>query len=69
MHTKTPKKMTLNLDVLKVQSMVMPANFPIRAVTTSQTCPTRCDTHEVCSNEYCAAHSDTYCPETYEWGC
>jgi hypothetical protein len=69
MHTKTPKKMTLNLDVLKVQSMVMPANSPIRAVTTSQTCPTRCDTHEVCSNEYCTAHSYDYCPETYEWGC
>lgn len=70
MQTKTVKKMTLKLDALKVQSMVMTAAAPIRAVTTSQTCPTKCDTHEVCSNENCPNRSldGAFC-QTYEWGC
>lgn len=69
MQTKTLKKMTLKLDALKVQSMVMPAAAPIRAVTTSETCPTKCDTREMCSNDFCVTYSqDGFC-ETYEWGC
>lgn len=47
-------KITLKLDALKVETLVMAASAPIRAVTTSQTCPTRCETLEECSNEYCA---------------
>jgi hypothetical protein len=68
MPTKTLKKMTLKLDTLKVQSMVMPGTAPIRAVTTSQTCPTKCDTIEVCSGGACPNYSVDVC-QTYEWGC
>lgn len=51
MLTKTPRKrLVLALDALKVQSLVMPASQPVRAVTTSQTCPTKCDTEWDCSN-------------------
>jgi len=52
MQTKTLRK-KMKLDTLKVESMVMPAAAPIRAVTTSATCPTRCDTEAECSNVYC----------------
>lgn len=68
MQTTTPKKMTLTLDALKVQSLYMPAQAPIRAVTTSQTCPMKCDTYEVCSNEMCNDSREFNC-QTYEWGC
>ena len=55
MLTKTPrKKMTLNLNALKVDTLVMPAAAPIRAVTTSQTCPMNCDTETDPRNtQYC----------------
>ena len=54
MHMKTRrKKMVLKLDALKVETLVMPAATPIRAVTTSHTCPTRCDTEFECSNADC----------------
>ncbi|HST57704.1 MAG TPA: hypothetical protein VLK84_03380 [Longimicrobium sp.] len=36
------EKLTLNLDALKVESMEMPPAQALRAVTTSQTCPTLC---------------------------
>ena len=71
MQTKTRKKMRLKLDTLKVQSMVMPAAAPIRAVTTSQTCPTKCNTYEVCSGADCPpnySEAGEVC-QTYEWGC
>lgn len=42
------KKITLNLDALKVETLEMPVSPPMRAVTTSQTCPTRCDTEYDC---------------------
>ncbi|HEV3052735.1 MAG TPA: hypothetical protein VGX50_20645 [Longimicrobium sp.] len=41
--------MTLNLNALKVQTLVMAGATPIRAVTTSMTCPTRCFTDFDCS--------------------
>jgi hypothetical protein len=71
MQTKALKKMTLKLDALRVQSMVMPAAAPIRAVTTSETCPTKCDTLEVCSRAECPpnySEPGEVC-QTYEWGC
>lgn len=71
MQTKTPrKKMTLKLEALTVQSLVMPATAPTRAVTTSNTCPTRCNTEFECSNENCNLETDQldctmYCETTY----
>jgi len=50
MLTKTRRKNVLNLDTLAVQSLVMPGPAPMRMVTTSQTCPTRCDTEFDCTN-------------------
>lgn len=43
------EKIKLNLDALRVESMEMPA-IAYSRVTTSQTCPTRCDTDYDCSN-------------------
>jgi hypothetical protein len=61
MPTKTlPRKMTLNLNMLKVETLAMPASEPIRAVTTSQTCPRRCDTDLECTN-YEGCTWDTGC--------
>jgi hypothetical protein len=46
--TTLRKKTVLKLDTLKVETLVMPAAAPIKAVTTSNTCPTRCDTDFDC---------------------
>ncbi len=67
MQTMTPrKKMTLKLDTLKVDTLVMPAAAPIRAITTSQTCPTRCETDYNCTIGDCT--QDTAC-DRCTWYC
>lgn len=58
--TTLRKKTTLKLEALKVETLAMPAAEPMRAVTTSNTCPTRCDTEFDCG--YTAALDCTrYC--------
>lgn len=47
------RRITLDLNALNVESLEMPAAATGRAVTTSQTCPTRCDTEFDCSYDYC----------------
>jgi len=51
-------KMKLNLNALKVDTLVIPST-PIRAITTSQTCPTRCETDFDCTIGDCT--QDTAC--------
>ena len=60
MQATTLKKKTLKLDALKVETLVMPASVPIRAITTSDTCPTRCDTEYDCG-ETAAIDCTRYC--------
>jgi len=62
MPTSTPRaRMVLKLDGLKVETLVMPASAPIRAVTTSNTCPTRCDTEYDCSRDPYCDTINVYC--------